>query len=58
VTLVDNEGAAFEGSDVGAEIELNHIAGPLSCASNSPAPVNDGLPNEVTGPELGQCAGL
>jgi hypothetical protein len=58
VTLVDNEGAAFEGSDVGAEIELNHMAGPLSCTSNSPAPVNDGLPNEVTGPELGQCTGF
>jgi hypothetical protein len=58
VTLVDNEGPAFEGSAVGAEIELNHIAGPLSCASNSPAPVNDGLPNEVTGPELGQCTGF
>lgn len=58
VTLVDNEGPAFEGSDVGAEIELNHIAGPLICMSNSPAPVNDGLPNEVTGPELGQCAGF
>jgi hypothetical protein len=58
VTLVDNEGPAFEGSDVGAEIELNHIAGPLSCMSNSPAPVNDGLPNDVTGPELGQCMGF
>jgi hypothetical protein len=58
VTLVDNEGPAFAGSDVGAEIELNHIAGPLTCNANSPAPVNDGLPNNVTGPETGQCAGL
>jgi hypothetical protein len=58
VTLVDNEGPAFEGSDVGAEIELNHIAGPLTCMSNSPAPVNDGLPNKITGPETGQCAGF
>jgi len=58
VTLVDNEGAAFEGSDVGAEIELNRIAGPLTCMSNSPAPVNDGLPNKTTGPEMGQCAGF
>jgi hypothetical protein len=58
VTLVGNEGAAFEGSDVGAEIELNRISGPLTCASNSPAPVDDGLPNAVTGPESGQCVGF
>jgi hypothetical protein len=58
VTLVGNEGAAFEGSDVGAEIELNRISGPLTCASNSPAPVDDGLPNTVTGPETGQCVGF
>jgi len=58
LTLIGNEGVAFEGSDEGAEIELNRIAGPLICQSNSPAPVNDGLPNKVTGPELGQCAGF
>jgi hypothetical protein len=58
VTINDNEGPAFEGSDVGAEVELNQIAGPLICLGNSPAPVNDGLPNKVTGPELGQCAGF
>jgi uncharacterized protein with beta-barrel porin domain len=58
VRIHDNEGPAFEGSDVGAELELNQIAGPLICFGNSPAPVNDGLPNAVTGPELGQCAGF
>lgn len=36
----------------------NHVTGPLSCSRNSPTPVNDGVPNEVTGPRSGQCAGL
>lgn len=58
VTLTDNEGPAFVGSDAGAEIEANHISGPLTCHGNTPAPVNDGLPNTVTGPETGQCAGF
>jgi hexosaminidase len=36
----------------------NHIGGPLSCARNSPAPSNDGLPNTASGPKSGQCASL
>jgi hypothetical protein len=58
VTVVGNEGPAFRGTDVGAEVEGNHIAGPLNCSSNSPASTNDGLQNTVTGPENGQCEGF
>jgi 5'-nucleotidase len=58
LTLIGNEGVAFEGSSAGAEVESSRIAGPLVCQANSPAPVNDGLANHVTGPELGQCAGF
>jgi hexosaminidase len=36
----------------------NHIAGPLSCTGNTPAPTNAGRPNTVSGPKAGQCAGL
>ena len=56
--LVGNEGTAFEGTDVGAEIEANHIYGPLLCSCNSPEPTNDGLPNVVAGPEWSQCKGF
>jgi hexosaminidase len=58
VTLTNNEGPAFLGSEAGAEVEANRISGPLTCSGNTPAPVNDGLPNTVTGPETGQCAGF
>ncbi len=56
--VIGNEGPAFEGTDVGAEIESNHIYGPLVCSCNSPEPTNDGLPNVVAGPEWGQCKGF
>jgi len=36
----------------------NRITGPLACADNDPAPVNNGFPNNVTGPKRGQCADL
>jgi hypothetical protein len=36
----------------------NDVDGPLSCSSNDPPPVNDGVPNSVTGPATGQCAEL
>jgi hexosaminidase len=58
VAVDGNEGPAFRGTDVGAEVEGNHISGPLSCSSNFPAPTNDGLQNTVTGPEKGQCEGF
>jgi hypothetical protein len=58
VTVTNNEGPAFRGSDAGAEIEASHITGPLTCTGNTPAPMNDGLKDTVTGPETGQCAGF
>ena len=58
LVLLGNEGPAFEGTDVGAEVEANHIYGPLACSCNSPEPTNDGLPNVVYGPEWGQCKGF
>src|SRR5690606_21842106 len=36
----------------------NTITGRLACDGNEPPPVNDGRPNEVTGPRTGQCADL
>ncbi|MGW4464898.1 M14 family zinc carboxypeptidase [Micromonospora sp. NPDC004704] len=36
----------------------NSVNGPLSCAGNSPAPINLNLANTVQGPKSGQCAGL
>ncbi|GAA1261321.1 hypothetical protein GCM10009665_58850 [Kitasatospora nipponensis] len=44
--------------DTGAEIEGNTIGGSLTCAANTPPPTNDGHPNTVTGPRLGQCSTL
>jgi hexosaminidase len=58
VTVTNNSGPAFRGSDAGAEIEASHITGPLMCTGNTPAPTNDGLKDTVTGPETGQCAGF
>ena len=51
-TLVDPDGN---------EIQTNVIHGGLSCAGNDPAPQSGdsgGNPNQVTGPETGQCVGL
>ncbi|HEX6341882.1 MAG TPA: GH92 family glycosyl hydrolase [Umezawaea sp.] len=39
-------------------LAANRIGGPMSGSGNSPAPVNNGLPNEVQGPKAGQLAGL
>jgi O-glycosyl hydrolase len=36
----------------------NTVGGPLVCRGNAPAPVNQGVPNTVTGPATGQCQGL
>lgn len=52
---------AVTGNDTGFApivISGNTVRGPLSCQGNSPAPVNDGVPNRVTGPAQGQCQGL
>ncbi|MFF4927229.1 phosphodiester glycosidase family protein [Kitasatospora sp. NPDC001261] len=34
------------------------VRGPLDCSGNTPAPVNGGLANTVSGPKGGQCAKL
>jgi uncharacterized repeat protein (TIGR01451 family) len=36
----------------------NRIIGPLACKNNAPPPVNNGAPNDVTGPKSGQCKDL
>jgi hypothetical protein len=36
----------------------NTITGLLSCVGNQPPPVDNGVPNTVTGPTLGQCEGF
>ncbi|MCA1845098.1 MAG: hypothetical protein LC792_18270 [Actinobacteria bacterium] len=41
----------------GPVISNNHIGGMLTCSGNSPAPVNNGQPNTVSGDRVGQtCA--
>jgi hypothetical protein len=40
------------------EIEGNTVRGLTTCATNNPAPVNDGRKNTFTGGANGQCAGL
>jgi O-glycosyl hydrolase len=39
-------------------ISGNTIQGPLACHGNTPAPVNEGDPNTVTGAKRGQCRDL
>lgn len=40
------------------EIEGNTVVGLTTCATNNPAPVNDGRMNTFTGGANGQCVGL
>ncbi|GEM_PF-2624628 len=56
VTVQNNSGAGPVAEDAAPEIENNRISGSLSCSGNTPAPINDGRPNAVTGAKLGQCA--
>jgi hypothetical protein len=44
--------------DNATEIEANTVKGLTTCATNVPAPVNDGLKNTFTGGVNGQCVGL
>ncbi len=54
LTLTSNlNGTAVGNQDI--EVEGNQIAGQLKCLSNSPAPTNDGYPNQATS-RGGQCA--
>ena len=64
VAVVDTEilgGAVLSDnntSTVESIIADSTVRGPLSCTGNSPAPINLGAPNSVSGPALGQCADL
>lgn len=53
VTLLDNSTG-----DMPIVVSDNGVLGPLSCVGNEPPPVDDGVPNPVLGPKVGQCRGL
>jgi hypothetical protein len=44
--------------DNATEIEANTVSGLTTCATNNPAPTNDGRRNTFTGGANGQCVGL
>jgi hypothetical protein len=54
--IAPNGGAPKERN--ATEIEANTVVGLTTCATNNPAPINDGLMNTFTGGANGQCAGL
>ncbi|MBV9412333.1 MAG: hypothetical protein JO148_12105 [Acidimicrobiia bacterium] len=56
VSVTGTTGTGPFPDDVGVEIEANHISGNLGCSGNTPAAVNDGQPNTVTGNRTGECA--
>ena len=59
LTFSGNTGARPLAEDVAPEVEGNTITGTLSCATtNSPALVNGGQHNTVTGTKTGQCAAV
>jgi hypothetical protein len=54
--IAPNRGTPRE--DRATEVEANVVTGLTTCATNNPAPVNDGRRNTFTGGAIGQCAGL
>jgi hypothetical protein len=54
--IAPNHGTLTE--DNATEVEGNTVTGLTTCATNSPASVNDGVTNTFTGGAGGQCAGL
>jgi hypothetical protein len=56
-SLTANQGASPL-ADATPEVGGNQIAGALTCTSNVPSVIDDGLTNTTTGSKLGQCAGL
>jgi hypothetical protein len=44
--------------DVEPIVADSTVNGPLTCTGNTPAPINLGAANTVTGPATGQCAAL
>jgi choice-of-anchor C domain-containing protein len=57
-TTLQNNVATSPIGDGTPEVEGNRIGGALNCKGNTPAPVNDGSTNTVTGAKLGQCTAL
>jgi hypothetical protein len=57
VTLKGNAGSVWA-DDASPEVEANTIVGSLSCSGNTPAAINDGQPNTVSGRRSGECAQL
>jgi hypothetical protein len=45
-------------NDTATLVAGNTVGGALSCTGNTPAPVDNGLANDVTGAKRGQCATL
>jgi hypothetical protein len=58
LSLTNSNGTGPDAGHSTSELEGNTISAGLSCSGNSPAPINDGQPNHVTGVESGQCSGL
>ncbi len=56
LTLVGNTGGGATIEDAAPEIEGNHVNGSLVCTGNMPAPIDNGIPNSVTGARSGQCS--
>ncbi len=56
VTFDSNSGTGPLPGDTGPLLSANQIANALACASNTPAPTNNGRPNTVYGTRSGQCA--
>ena len=54
-STVNGPVTAFVNGGPALTISGNTIAGPLSCAGNSPAPSDAGTSNKVRGPATGQC---
>jgi hypothetical protein len=54
--IAPNRGIPTE--DNATEVEGNVVRGLTTCATNNPAPVNDGHKNTFTGGANGQCVGL
>jgi hypothetical protein len=53
-----NDQGNTTGSGASNIITGNGIGGNLVCAGNMPPPTNNGVPNTVSGKEVGQCVGL
>jgi hypothetical protein len=57
VSVTGTTGTGSGPENATPEVEANKISGGLACSSNTPAPVNDGHPNTVSGKRSGQCSG-